>query len=176
MQLANTYTDFCDTKMLVRKGKIKGIGGNYLKLYLLMQRYRKQRGEDEVYDFKKALKNKTIVRLLERIAADGIYESVDVFFDKREGSVNLAKLLYALKLKIERNYLRTESYRNKKDLKNHRPESIGFTRVKDVFGNIMGKRGYNSFGEEVRCLVLAGENLKTINGGSVEITTYRLRS
>lgn len=109
----------------------------YLKIYTIMQKYKKKRGDRFVYDYKRACENEPLLK--------GSY------LLKRDGRIGLAKVLHRVDRDVKRGYIRMA------DSKNHLRGYIG---AREIFGNIKGKKGYNFLFDEIRELIEKGENFK----------------
>lgn len=110
----------------------------YLEIHVLMQKYKKKRGNKLVYDYKRACENESLLK--------------GSRFNNKDGRIELAKVIHRVNRAIKRGYIR---------MINSKGYIRGYIGEKEIFGNIKGKKGYNSLFGEARELIEKGENFES---------------
>jgi len=106
---------------------------------MLVQKYKKKRGDRLVYDYIRACENEPLIRESKLL--------------DRYGRIGLAKMVY----KVNRAIHEEEKYLRITNPKNH---PMGYRAKKEIFGNVEGEIGYESLWDEIRGLIEKGENPK----------------
>lgn len=107
----------------------------YLEIYVLVQKYKKKRGNKLVNDYKRACDNEPLLK--------------GSRFNNKYGRVELGKVIDRVDRLVKRGYIRII------EPKDH---PRGFVEAEKIFGNINGKRGFNSLCNEIRGLIEKREN------------------